>query len=78
MYRELDADVKGSFYGGRSSTAQGAFGLARKHVNDAGTDKRDLPSKVCVVCGLPFSWRRKWAKDWPQVKYCSERCRRAG
>ncbi|MDP4598804.1 MAG: DUF2256 domain-containing protein [Pseudomonadales bacterium] len=21
-------------------------------------------------------WRKKWARDWPQVKYCSERCRR--
>ncbi|HNX69849.1 MAG: DUF2256 domain-containing protein [Rivihabitans pingtungensis] len=40
--------------------------------------KADLPSKICPVCQRPFSWRRKWAKDWPQVKYCSERCRRAG
>lgn len=40
--------------------------------------KADLPSKICPVCQRPFSWRRKWAKDWLQVKYCSERCRRAG
>ena len=52
--------------------------MARKHVNDAGTAKRDLPSKLCVVCGLPFSWRRKWARDWDQVKVCSDRCRTAG
>ncbi|TRX57577.1 DUF2256 domain-containing protein [Fulvivirga sp. M361] len=38
--------------------------------------KSDLPSKNCVVCARPFSWRRKWAKDWEQVKYCSEKCRR--
>ncbi|WP_372844700.1 DUF2256 domain-containing protein [Psychrobacter sp.] len=24
----------------------------------------------------PFSWRKKWEKDWEQVVYCSERCRR--
>ncbi|MEA1049081.1 DUF2256 domain-containing protein [Lamprobacter modestohalophilus] len=24
----------------------------------------------------PFSWRRKWAACWNEVKYCSERCRR--
>ena len=38
--------------------------------------KADLPSKDCVVCGRPFVWRKKWRKDWEQVRYCSERCRR--
>ncbi len=38
--------------------------------------KAYLPSKPCVVCSRPFVWRKKWAKDWDQVKYCSERCRR--
>jgi hypothetical protein len=37
--------------------------------------KSDLPAKTCVVCGRPFVWRKKWAKDWAQVKYCSDRCR---
>ncbi len=40
--------------------------------------KSDLPQKVCASCGLPFVWRRKWARDWEQVKYCSDRCRQAG
>ncbi|MBL4833776.1 MAG: DUF2256 domain-containing protein [Pseudomonas sp.] len=38
--------------------------------------KADLPAKVCVGCGLPFSWRKKWERCWEEVKYCSERCRR--
>ncbi|WP_072013771.1 DUF2256 domain-containing protein [Myxosarcina sp. GI1] len=38
--------------------------------------KSDLPSKVCPVCGKPFTWRKKWEKCWDEVKYCSERCRR--
>ncbi|WPP44151.1 DUF2256 domain-containing protein [Pseudomonas sp. AN-1] len=38
--------------------------------------KADLPVKVCAVCGLPFAWRRKWARYWDEVRYCSERCRR--
>ena len=38
--------------------------------------KADLPTKVCASCGLSFAWRKKWAKDWDEVKYCSERCRR--
>jgi hypothetical protein len=37
--------------------------------------KENLPQKTCVACGLPFSWRKKWAKDWDQVLYCSDRCR---
>lgn len=37
--------------------------------------KADLPHKNCLHCGLPFAWRKKWEKDWDDVKYCSERCR---
>lgn len=38
--------------------------------------KSDFPTKICLVCGLSFSWRKKWANCWDQVKYCSEKCRR--
>jgi hypothetical protein len=38
--------------------------------------KSDLPEKICTVCGRPFAWRRKWRKDWEEVKYCSDACRR--
>ncbi|MCD2173878.1 DUF2256 domain-containing protein [Rhizobium sp. C4] len=38
--------------------------------------KGELPQKVCACCGRPFAWRRKWARDWDEVRYCSERCRR--
>jgi hypothetical protein len=40
-------------------------------------DKNGYPPKVCEACGLPFEWRKKWARDWDNVKYCSEKCRRA-
>ncbi|WP_122563141.1 DUF2256 domain-containing protein, partial [Pseudomonas viridiflava] len=26
--------------------------------------KSELPVKTCVVCGLPFTWRKKWARCW--------------
>jgi hypothetical protein len=29
-----------------------------------------------LVCKKPFAWRKKWEKNWENVKYCSERCRR--
>ena len=38
--------------------------------------KSDLPTKKCLTCGLPFTWRKKWKKNWEEVKYCGERCRR--
>ena len=38
--------------------------------------KADLPQKNCAACGRPFTWRRKWAASWDEVRYCSERCRR--
>lgn len=38
--------------------------------------KGDLPQKICATCGLPFTWRKKWAREWDNVRYCSERCRR--
>jgi hypothetical protein len=38
--------------------------------------KSNLPTKICVVCGRPFSWRKKWKKNWSEVKYCSDACRR--
>lgn len=42
-----------------------------------GIAKSDLPSKPCARCGRPFTWRKKWARDWDQVKYCSDACRTA-
>ena len=32
--------------------------------------------KMCVTCRKPMAWRKKWSKNWTEVKYCSERCRR--
>ncbi len=38
--------------------------------------KADLPQKTCATCGRPFTWRRKWAQVWDEVRYCSDACRR--
>lgn len=37
--------------------------------------KGDLPTKTCITCGRPFTWRKKWEKVWDEVRYCSDRCR---
>jgi hypothetical protein len=41
-------------------------------------NKQSLPSKPCVACGLPMTWRKRWARNWEEVKYCSDACRRQG
>ena len=38
--------------------------------------KPHLPIKTCLACTRPFAWRKKWARDWADVRYCSHRCRR--
>jgi hypothetical protein len=40
--------------------------------------KSDLPTKICTICGLSFTWRKKWERDWDHVTHCSDRCRNAG
>lgn len=40
-----------------------------------GVAKADLPEKICAACGRPFRWRKKWARDWDAVRFCSDACR---
>ncbi len=36
----------------------------------------EIPSKICVTCGRIVEFRKKWEKNWDEVKYCSDRCRK--
>ncbi len=31
--------------------------------------------KVCAACGRRMEWRKSWAKNWDEVKFCSDSCR---
>ena len=33
-------------------------------------------TKICAVCGRVIEWRKKWARNWSEVRYCSDACRR--
>lgn len=33
-------------------------------------------AKVCAACGRTIEWRKKWERDWEQVRFCSDACRR--
>lgn len=39
-----------------------------------GVKKENLPSKICVTCGRPFTWRKKWERVWDEVSTCSKMC----
>ncbi|MGB7316872.1 MAG: DUF2256 domain-containing protein [Planktotalea sp.] len=56
--------------GARGEKTQGSAQMPK------GIKKQELPVKICAHCAKPFTWRKKWARDWNSVKYCSERCRR--
>lgn len=32
--------------------------------------------KTCAACGRRIEWRKKWARDWDEVRYCSTACRK--
>lgn len=37
-----------------------------------------MTDKTCLVCGRRIEWRKKWERDWDEVRYCSTGCRRRG
>lgn len=44
---------------------------ARGKTSSDGPDER-----TCASCGRRIEWRAAWARDWDQVRYCSDACRR--
>ncbi|GGF38761.1 hypothetical protein GCM10011519_10470 [Marmoricola endophyticus] len=34
--------------------------------------------KTCASCGRRVEWRKKWERDWENVRYCSTACRKHG
>lgn len=46
----------------------------KKQNTSAAEDKTD---KICARCGRTMTWRARWAKDWSEVKYCSDACKKA-
>lgn len=34
--------------------------------------------KTCQSCGRRIEWRKKWERDWDNVRYCSTSCRQHG
>jgi len=46
------------------------------HRQRASDLEREAPTeKTCASCGRRIEWRAAWAKNWPEVRYCSDACR---
>jgi len=50
------------------------FGRGKNKAENGRFTKSNLPSKICVVCGRPFEWRKKWERCWEEVTTCSKSC----
>jgi hypothetical protein len=60
-------------------TARGRGGGKQKETKkDAmrGVKKENLPTKVCVVCDRPFTWRKKWERCWDEGHHLLEELQR--
>ncbi len=33
-------------------------------------------TKTCASCGREMAWRKSWERNWDEVKYCSDACRK--
>ena len=58
-----------SLYGRKGRGGDGQEGGKKKKIS-----KSNLPQKNCVVCGRPFTWRKKWERCWDEVTCCSKSC----
>lgn len=36
----------------------------------------DRTPRICASCGREIEWRRRWARVWHEIRYCSDACRR--
>ena len=52
-------------------------GVAREYLA-LGRGYADAIALTCVVCGRTMEWRKRWARTWDDVRYCSTACRKRG
>jgi len=51
--------------------------LVEKPMPREAQTKNGFTPKICERCQLPFEWRKKWQRDWQNVKFCSAKCKGA-
>lgn len=50
-------------------------GASKNSVGGAFRNHNNVPVKVCATCERPFTWRKKWEKNWDDITTCSQRCK---
>ena len=49
--------------------------IAMREASSSGfRNPNNLPTKICVHCQRPFTWRKKWERNWDEVTTCSKSC----
>ena len=48
----------------------------RKHKPEKTSGVAAHAAKICAACGRTVEWRKKWERDWENVRVCSDSCRR--
>ena len=51
------------------------MGRQRGERGDGDGPSEGAAEKTCASCGRRIEWRKKWEKDWDDVRYCSDACR---
>lgn len=77
QYHMPQAYITSKLFGRRGKTTDSGRGDSTKKK----VKKENLPEKICMVCGRPFTWRKKWERSWDEVTCCSKSCnakRRSG
>ena len=68
--------AEGLVKGVNSLTDEATESIAMNTVTGFKGNKKSLLCKPCVVCGRAMTWRKAWARNWGEVRYCSEACRK--
>ena len=55
----------------------GGFPLLRSSFSELSWSMATKDSKTCQTCGRIIEWRKKWERNWAEVRYCSGKCRRS-
>ena len=58
----------------KKSKTNNKKGEVTKSKKGKAMSKENLPTKICVVCQRPFTWRKKWERCWDEVTCCSKAC----
>ena len=76
--RDAYTDAKADFVHRVLDTGGGAATSQEAAILTGVASKPAPPTKDCAACGRTITWRKKWERNWQDVRWCSDACRRRG